>query len=187
MAWTTPETAVAGEVLTAAFLNTNVRDNTADLRSYQNRFATARRTAGNLTLNSTNWADVSTSLDLTLAASSGDVIEVICSGLWNADAVQGDLDAVTVVSGSPVTSFATASAVTAGTGDGVGAWLGSVSVQAQISGSVFLTLASGDVSSGNVLIRMRYRTTTAANKILIATTSIPFIVAARNLGPVTTP
>jgi hypothetical protein len=27
MAWTTPETAVAGEVLTAAYLNTNVRDN----------------------------------------------------------------------------------------------------------------------------------------------------------------
>ena len=31
MAWTTPGTAVAGEVLTAAWLNTNVRDNTQHL------------------------------------------------------------------------------------------------------------------------------------------------------------
>lgn len=33
MAWTTPETAVAGQVLTAAYLNTNVRDNTSFLFS----------------------------------------------------------------------------------------------------------------------------------------------------------
>lgn len=33
MAWTTPGTAVAGEVLTAAFLNTNVRDNTVALNT----------------------------------------------------------------------------------------------------------------------------------------------------------
>jgi hypothetical protein len=31
MPWTTPETAVAGNVLTAAYLNTNVRDNTSFL------------------------------------------------------------------------------------------------------------------------------------------------------------
>jgi hypothetical protein len=32
MAWTTPETAVAGQVLTAAFLNTNLRDNSQYLK-----------------------------------------------------------------------------------------------------------------------------------------------------------
>ena len=35
MAWTTPGTAVAGEVLTAAYLNTNVRDNSAAIRDAQ--------------------------------------------------------------------------------------------------------------------------------------------------------
>ena len=35
MAWTTPETAVAGEVLTAAWLNTNLRDNAEYLKDTQ--------------------------------------------------------------------------------------------------------------------------------------------------------
>jgi len=39
MAWTTPETAVAGDVLTAAWLNQNLRDNLIDLDSRLNSFA----------------------------------------------------------------------------------------------------------------------------------------------------
>ena len=185
MAWTTPGTATAGEVLTAAFWNTNVRDNTLDLRSYQNRFATARTSAGNKTLNSTSWANVDTGLDLTLGASAGDVIEATLSGVWNADAAQCSLDVVTVVSASPVNSFATGTTVTASTLEGVGAWLGNSGIQVNISGSFFYTLVAGDISGGNVLLRLRYRTSTAANRVLIATANIPFVFFARNHGPVT--
>jgi hypothetical protein len=44
MAFTTPGTAVAGEVLTAAFLNTNLRDNTNALYDSVRRIAFTQRT-----------------------------------------------------------------------------------------------------------------------------------------------
>ena len=44
MAWTTPGTAVAGEVLTAAYLNTNVRDNSLTLYEGQRVYGFERRT-----------------------------------------------------------------------------------------------------------------------------------------------
>ena len=186
MAWTTPGTATAGEVLTAAFWNTQVRDNTSDLRSYQNRFATSRRTSGSVTMNSTNWANVDTALDLTLGAQVGDVIEVILSAFSGNEAVAFGLDAVTVVSGSPVTSFATNSAVVPATHEGIQAWGGVFSAYNNHGGSAFLTLASGDISGGNVVIRLRYRTQLATNKTLFALTTLPLVFAAKNLGPVTT-
>lgn len=40
MAWTTPETAVAGDVLTAAWLNQNVRDNLAEFSGLFTTFTT---------------------------------------------------------------------------------------------------------------------------------------------------
>ncbi len=175
----------AGDVATAAAWNVLTND-VIDGRSYQNRFATARRNTGNLTLNSTSWANVDTGLDLTLSASTGDVIEATLSGTWNADAVQCCLDVVTVVSSSPVNSFATGTTVTASTLEGVGAWLGNNGIQSDISGSFFYTVVAGDISGGNVLLRLRYRTTSAANKALIATANVPFVVFARNHGPVTT-
>jgi hypothetical protein len=185
MAYVTPGTVAAGDVATAAAWNVLVA-NDVDGRSYQNRFATARRTTGNVTLNSTSWANVDTALDLTLGGSAGDVIEATLSALWNADAVQACLDVVTVVSAAPVNSFATGTTVTASTLQGVGAWIGNSGIQADLSGSFFYTLVAGDISGGNVLLRLRYRTTTAANKTLIATTDVPFVFFARNHGPVTT-
>jgi len=44
MAWTTPATFVAGAILTAAQMNTNVRDNTNALYTSQRRFAQGTRT-----------------------------------------------------------------------------------------------------------------------------------------------
>ena len=72
MAWTTPGTATAGEVLTAAFWNTNVRDNTTAVKEAAFYIATATRTTDysistNLLASA---ADVFSS-DLTFTAESG--------------------------------------------------------------------------------------------------------------------
>ena len=188
MAWTTPGTAVAGDVLTAAFWNEQVRDNTADLRSYQNRYARYKYTGGNITINSTTWINMptmGTASDLVLTASSGDVIEVCASGLWNNDAVDGYVDVATVVSGSPVNSFA-ADGTPSNSNTGIRAWYGATSQYSSMGGSFFRTLVSGDISAGNVTLRLRVRTSSASNKILITSTDNIFEWWARNHGPVTT-
>jgi hypothetical protein len=59
MAFTTPGTAVAGEVLTAAFWNTNVRDNTNALRAVQINVKSATN-AGLVTATSGTEATVAT-------------------------------------------------------------------------------------------------------------------------------
>ena len=55
MAWTTPGTATAGSVLTAAFWNTNVRDNTNELYQSVRRLGYQERTT-NYTTASTTFA-----------------------------------------------------------------------------------------------------------------------------------
>jgi hypothetical protein len=55
MAWTTPETAVAGEVLTAAWLNQNVRDNTNALYDSVKQLGYVERTTS-FTTSTTSWA-----------------------------------------------------------------------------------------------------------------------------------
>ena len=185
MAYEVPALGTAGQVYTAAAHNIIVHDILA-FRSIQNRFATARRTSGNLTLNSTNWADANTALDLTLNAAVGDVIEFSLSALSANEAVILMLDAVTVVAGSPVTSFCTGSAVVAATTEGVQAWYSPASVTSNLAGVAFLTLGAGDVSGGTVVLRLRYRTASATNKGLVALANNPLVVAAKNLGPVTT-
>lgn len=188
MPWTTPGTAVAGDVLTATRWNTDVRDNTSDLRSYQNRFASFLRTAGNYTLNSTTWTSIDTTSDLTLSASVGDVIQAGVSGLWGNEAPVIFIDVVTRVSGSNVTSFSSRSA--APTGSTTGAYMpGAYSVPSVYSpfcSTAHLTLASGDISSGNVTCRLQFRTTTAANRTLYGSGADLFYFYIRNLGPVTT-
>jgi hypothetical protein len=188
MAFTTPGTATAGEVLTAAFWNANVRDNSNDLRSYQNRYARAKRTTGTLTLNSNvAWANVDTGIDLTLNASANDVIEYAISAFVVAAAVELYFDVVTVVAGNPVTSFALdATPANPPTSYGVQGWLSPQSVQANLSGSAFRTLSAGDISTGTVTLRLRYASSAATNRNVNASAPQPLEVWARNHGPVTT-
>ena len=58
MAWTTPGTAVAGDVLTAAFWNTNVRDNLADHEARFKQYAYVSRNT-NATITATSFATAS--------------------------------------------------------------------------------------------------------------------------------
>lgn len=145
-------------------------------------FAMAKRTSGNITANSTSWANLDTGLDLALIASVGDVIEVGLSAYYGgAENVSIGLDVVTVVGGSPVTSLSGAD----GASDfGVQAWANRVAGITNIGGTILgPALTSADISSGTVTLRLRYRTHIGSNKTVSANTNEPFHWYAKNLGP----
>ena len=169
----------AGAILTAAEMNTYMRDNLTQLRG---DFDISRGTT-NVVLNSTVWANVSGPADLALTAATGDVVEVSFSALWQNEAVDGFLDAVSIVAGSPVNSFAQDGAPV-NTSQGIMAWRGVSGQQIAIGGNFFRVLTAGDISGGLVTIRLRYRTGTATNKTLLGSTDYQQVFAARNYGPV---
>ncbi len=146
--------------------------------------------SGDMTLNSTTWANLgdatsggagmSTAMyDLTLAAVSGQWIEVGFLGFWSSEAVTAYMDAGTLVSSSIVHSVTTGNAT-----DNTltpGGWEGVASRADQLSGSVIYQLVSGDVSGGNVVLRPIFRTGSSANKTLKGTAIAPFIFWAKAL------
>jgi hypothetical protein len=141
-------------------------------------------TGGAITLNSTTWADVSGPADLVVAAEAGDVLAVSLSALLGAEAVNGCLDMATIVSSSPVNYV---SGNDGGASSlGVQAWLGPASASGNAAGTVFYTVASGDIAGGNVTLRLRYRTTAATNKTLNASADQPLQHSVVNLKPAVT-
>lgn len=143
-------------------------------------FKKATRTAGNLTLNSTTWANVDTGIDLVMAAAVGDEIEVGVSGRWNPEAVEGYLNVATIVSGSPVNYVMPGGAADAG----AAGWMGDNGEPTHIGAAISYTVQAADVSAGTVTLRLRYRTSTATNKVFVADPTQPFHWWARNLGQV---
>lgn len=145
--------------------------------------ARARRTSGNLTLNSTTWANVDTGLDLVVPAQAGDVLHASFSGLWGGEAVAGVIDVATIVAGSPVNYFGSAGGAS---GLGLGGLFGPSTTDAgsenfPIGGAAQYAVQSGDISGGTVTLRLRYRTGSASNKTLFGTTDIPFQWSVVNL------
>lgn len=138
-------------------------------------FKFAERTSGDLTLNSTSWADVDTGLDLDLLAEAGDVIKAGVSALMGSEAVEARLDVATIVSAAVVNTF--------GGTAGVPGWVGPSGALTPIGGSVMYELVSGDIDTGVVTLRLRYQTSTATNKTLEAGTDYPLMWWVRNLGP----
>lgn len=130
----------------------------------------AERTAGNLTLNSTAWADVDNNLDLVLPAAAGDIVICGLSGLSLSEAVDVYLTFETVAGGNRMGGGDSTN------GQGVQAWRGHTSVLVALGGTAPLTLVAADISGGNVTMRLRYRTNTADNKTLRANASNPLQV-----------
>ena len=191
MPWTTPVTVNTGQTISAALWNEQIRDNLADLRSYQNRYAEYRRTAGNITLTgTTTWGSlttIGTAADLTLNASNGDVIEGIAMFAVGGESVDVIFDWVTVVSGNATNSFSLNAAVPTVYSDlNRNVYFKARDTTQEVSGSLFRTLTSGDIVAGTVTVRLRYATATATGRTLLAGAASPFIIAARNHGPVTT-
>lgn len=144
----------------------------------------AKRTAGDQSLNSTTWANVDTALDLVLPAVVGDEIEYGINGLSGAQAVFIDFDVVSIVAASPVNSFATDGAAVAAPGAVILGWQGPSGAAAHMAGSVLYTVVAGDISGGNVTLRLRYATNAAVNKTVYGSAASPLRVWAKNLGPV---
>lgn len=141
-----------------------------------------RRTAGDITVNNTSWTDLDNNLDLVLTAAIGDEVWVSASGFWGNAGVYAFLDCVSIVGGSPVNSWASNGAPNA-SGQGVRSWWGKVSSDEPIGGTVARTLVSGDISSGTVTLRLRYRTFTATNRTFLASTADQFCWGAQVLRP----
>lgn len=140
----------------------------------------ARRMSTDVSLG-TAWIAVDTALDLVLEAQTGDVIEYGVNALWDSDAVLGAMDVVTIVSSSPVTYFS--SGTSTQSGNGAVGWFAAPSSFISVSGSVMLTLVTGDISGGLVRLRL-YAHTTSGTRTLFATSTNPLQVFAKNLGPV---
>lgn len=145
-----------------------------------------RRTAGNLTLNSTNWANVDTALDIVLTGvTAGDEIAYGASGLLQNENVQVFFDVATIVSSAPLNSLARRAAVETAPGTSGFAMWNSVGAQYWRLAGVTppYTLVSGDIVAGTVTLRLRYATGVASNKTLFASASNLLDVWAMNLGP----
>jgi hypothetical protein len=140
-----------------------------------------RYAAGSITLNSTSWADVSGPADLSVNASTGDLIEVGVSFLWGSENLEAYLDFASIVAASPVNYI---SGGTAGASNrGVVGWQAlQGSVNTVIAGSILYVVQAGDISGGTVTLRLRYRTSSGADKTLFATSDIPFHLFVKNLG-----
>lgn len=147
-------------------------------------FRTARSTAGDITLNSTAWANVDTALDMTIEAQVGDVLMYTPSALTGAQTVDTYFDVVTLVSSAPLNSFAKAGAVEASPGTmGWQAWFCLPTALMTLSGPAWYTVVAGDIVSGQVTTRLRYATFSATNRTLYRNANNPLAVMLHNLGP----
>ena len=185
MPWTSVPTFTSGQVLTAAQMN-GIGGN---LNALRGDFGLFRRTSGNVALTgTTTWSDlttIGTGGDITMAASSGDLIEASLFALLNSDAVDMAFDVNTVVSSVKTNSLTTGGTrPTAFTAFNSSGWYVPASRIEALTGSVFYVLQSGDVSGGNVTLRVQYAMNTATNRTLFGTTANPFQWYARNHGPV---
>lgn len=150
-------------------------------------FDKARRTAGNLTLTASGWKDVGTGniADLVLDAAAGDEIEVqICARVTKSSAGTTFcvLDAHTIVSGSAVNSVAGEVAATSTSVSHVGWATGNLSTTDQyLVSKKRYTLLTGDIASGAVTLRLRYR---VGSDVLLTANGDPHVYfEATNLGP----
>lgn len=136
----------------------------------------ARRVSGSITLNSTSEADVDTGIDLVVAAAIGDTIVVMPNGLHGNEAVIVNLDVATIVAGSPVNYFGIG---LGGSDQGLLGWSKqNPGVYQPIVGAVAYVVQGGDISGGNVTLRLRYKTSAAVNSTLFAAATLGFQWAA---------
>lgn len=135
-------------------------------------------TSGSYVINGTAWANLDTTTDISLAAAVGDIVTISISGSWGTEAVFGFIDVVTVVANTPVRTFSTEIAENAA-GFGISSAIGYSGFQSGAAGTLSLVLTAADIENGAVLLRLRRRTATAANKTFSAVATAPFVFQAR--------
>ena len=144
----------------------------------------ASRTSGDVTINSTSWMNVDTGMDLTLPAVAGDLVEVILHGSMAGITAGSDclLDAMCVNS----SAYFRAPNANAST-KGYPSWMaypGATAGNPPIIGMpARRVIQSGDISGGNVVVRLRAILTSATNQVINADVTNRLFWEARNLGP----
>ena len=86
MAWTSPRTWVAGELVTAALMNAHVRDNLIALKDPPSEVDPGIGTS-DYTTTSTSMVDISADLSIVLATTGGDIL-IMLSGTWGTTTTQ---------------------------------------------------------------------------------------------------
>lgn len=144
----------------------------------------ARLGSGDVTISATTnvYASNITGLsDLTLAAASGDVIVVGVSGRpANTTAVAMKFDVCTVVSAAAVNFLSNASGT--GATNGVQAWLISASEANVAGGTIPYVVQSGDISGGNVTLRLLCFVSSGTRVLSATTATNPLMWFAYNAG-----
>jgi hypothetical protein len=155
------------------------------LRSRDHKFV-RRTSVTTATFTTTTAAQIDTTLDITLAARSGDTIECGVSAFWagSANSEYGALDVATIVSSSIVNYFSN------GTGThaqyGVVAWMSNHTVvtnEPPAGGSFMYDVQSGDLSGGLVTLRLVGYLSAAGSRALTVSAALPLQFWAKNLGP----
>lgn len=141
----------------------------------------AQRTAGNITTNNTSWTDVTGPLEVTVSASTADRLECcISGGAYGTEAVTLNLTMMSIVSASPVNDIATGTSPS-NTTLGVGAWRAASGAPTAFGGGMIYAVQAGDISGGSVTLRLRYRSSSATNRVLTASDP-PLFIYVKNLG-----
>jgi hypothetical protein len=156
-------------------------------------YAEVLLTSGSLTLNATAVTAVSTSLDLTISAAAGDLVEYNISGLLDATRLDVVFDVYTLPSGSPVNPFAVGISASGASTQGVPGWeqtvaestsTGTTGASARLMGGISRILTSDDVSGGSTVLRLYYAKPNTTARTLFAIANIPLKVWAKNYGQV---
>lgn len=147
-------------------------------------FARRIRTSGSYSPSATSWTDLTASFwdssaanDITLTAAVGDVIESSMSAIADVQATETYWNVTCVASGNGF-------GPTASSARGIPAWMAINGAVTSIGGNFYYTVVSGDISSGNVALRLRSKNSAATGKSHLATADSPFVWVARNLGKI---
>jgi hypothetical protein len=125
---------------------------------------------------STSWVNLDTNLDITLPAAANDYIQVGIDGVWDNGSPIAHVNVSCVASG---THFAPAGGSDAGFcgASGFGGDFRPFNIVYSRQ------LVAGDISGGNVQVRLRGRIESAGSRALLATSTDPLTFFAFNLGP----
>lgn len=140
-----------------------------------------KRAAGDITLSTTGWQNLvgDGSLDLTIAAAAGDVLEYSVSLYANAGANSVVFDGATIVGVNPVNYLA-------GDGSATSSGIAGLFAQSGEAGgygaSVMYTVQAGDVSAGLVTVRLRARPANTTARIIASSAATQLQIALRNWG-----
>lgn len=140
-----------------------------------------RRTAGDLTISSTSaGAAFPTIGNNIVAAASGDLLLIGLSCIWNSGGTSvGRCDAATMVSASPVNFVSSLSGTPATVG--LPQWRAPVSTEVRLGASIVYVVQSGDISGGNVELRLCGWVDVATSKTVQANTNSPLVFWVKNL------